>query len=262
MRLAANHPYLVFKNRNTSFSDIPICGFCNEECDDPIMSKCKHIFCREEAKNFLLESPECPVCKIKISIDLNQVYDYKVQTKIDPNNWISSTKIEFLVQQLTNLHNNNTKIEKSIIFSQYVNFLEILRWRLERAGFRCVVIYGNMQINQRKVAIDKFNNESHITVFLISLKAGGVALNLTEANNVFLMDLWWNPAVEEQAMDRIHRIGQHRPIRIHRIIIENSIESKILELQNKKKALFESSIEQNYAAVEKINEEDLHFLFN
>lgn len=63
-------------------------------------------------------------------------------------------------------------------------------------------------------------------------------------------------------MDRIHRIGQHRPIRIHRIIIENSIESKILELQNKKKALFESSIEQNYAAVEKINEEDLHFLFN
>lgn len=262
MRLATNHPYLVFKNNSNVLSDLPICGFCNEECDDPIISKCKHVFCREEAKNFLLESSECPVCKVKITIDLNQVYEYNIKTKIDPTNWMSSTKIEYLIQKLTNMQSNKTKLEKSIVFSQYVNFLEILRWRLERAGFRCVVIYGNMPITQRKAAIEKFNLDSSITVFLISLKAGGVALNLTEASNVFLMDLWWNPAVEEQAMDRIHRIGQHRPIRIHRIIIENSIESKILELQKKKKALFESSVEQNYSAVEKINEEDLHFLFN
>ncbi|WUR05070.1 DNA repair protein RAD16 [Vairimorpha necatrix] len=262
MRLAANHPYLVYKNNENAMSDIPICGFCNEECDDPVISKCKHVFCREEAKKFLLLSSECPVCKIKITIDLNQVYEYKLTTKLDPTNWMSSTKIEYLIEQLTRLNSNKNKIEKSIVFSQYVNFLEILRWRLERAGFRCVTIYGNMPQNQRKAAIEKFNNESEITVFLISLKAGGVALNLTEANNVFLMDLWWNPAVEEQAMDRIHRIGQHRPIRIHRIIIQNSIESKILELQKKKKVLFESAVEQNYGAVEKINEEDLHFLFS
>ena len=95
-----------------------------------------------------------------------------------------------------------------------MNFLEILRWRLERAGFRCVKIYGSMSMSQRKAAIAEFNENPAITVFLISLKAGGVALNLTEAENVFIMDLWWNPAVEEQAMDRIHRIGQHRPIRI------------------------------------------------
>ncbi|KAK6089437.1 hypothetical protein P3W45_001574 [Vairimorpha bombi] len=249
MRLATNHPYLVFKNNSNVLSDLPICGFCNDECDDPIISKCKHVFCREEAKNFLLESSECPVCKVKITIDLNQVYEYNIKTKIDPSNWMSSTKIEYLIQKLTNMQSNKKKLEKSIVFSQYVNFLEILRWRLERAGFRCVVIYGNMPITQRKAAIEKFNSDSSITVFLISLKAGGVALNLTEASNVFLMDLWWNPAVEEQAMDRIHRIGQHRPIRIHRIIIENSIESKILELQKKKKALFESSVEQNYSAI-------------
>lgn len=262
MRLAANHPYLVYKNNQNVLSDLPICGFCNEECDDPIISKCKHIFCREEARMFFLETSECPVCKVKITIDLNQVYEYNIKTQLDPTNWTSSTKIEFLVQKLTELNTNKNNLEKSIVFSQYVNFLEILRWRLERAGFRCVVIYGNMPINQRKAAIEKFNTDHNITVFLISLKAGGVALNLTEANNVFLMDLWWNPAVEEQAMDRIHRIGQHRPIKIHRVIIENSIESKILELQKKKKALFESSVERNYAAVEKISEEDLHFLFN
>lgn len=260
MRLATNHPYLAIKKDNIT-NDIPICGFCNEEADDPVISKCKHVFCREEAKNFLAESPLCPVCKINITIDLNQTFSYNIQTKIDPTSWTSSTKIEYLVQQLFSLREKNST-QKSIIFSQYVNFLEILRWRLERAGFRCVKIYGNMLISQRKAAIDIFNKDSNITVFLISLKAGGVALNLTEASNVFLMDLWWNPAVEEQAMDRIHRIGQHRPIRIHRIIIENSIESKILLLQKKKKALFDSSIEKDYSAVSKLSEDDLHFLFN
>ncbi|KAF9761217.1 DNA repair protein RAD16 [Nosema granulosis] len=261
MRLATNHPFLAIKKDKTINSDIPICGFCNEEADDPVFSKCKHVFCREEAKNFLADSPLCPVCKINITIDLNQVYNYNIETKIDPSTWISSTKIEYLIQKLVSLRDENVA-QKSIVFSQYVNFLEILRWRLERAGFRCVKIYGNMLISQRKAAIDIFNKDSHITVFLISLKAGGVALNLTEANNVFLMDLWWNPAVEEQAMDRIHRIGQHRPIRIHRIIIENSIESKILLLQKKKKALFDSSIEKNYSAIGKLSEDDLHFLFN
>ena len=77
-------------------------------------------------------------------------------------------------------------------------------------------------------------NNVHVNVFLVSLKAGGVALNLTEASRVFILDPWWNPAVELQAMDRVHRIGQYRPITVTRLIIDNSIESKILELQKKK----------------------------
>jgi DNA repair protein RAD16 len=81
-----------------------------------------------------------------------------------------------------------------------------------------------------------------VTVFLISLKAGGVALNLTEASRVFICDPWWNPAAELQAMDRIHRLGQRRPIRITRLIIENSIESRIVQLQEKKTALVESTV--------------------
>ena len=118
-----------------------------------------------------------------------------------------------------------------------------------------------MTVTQRKAAIDAFNNNPEITVFLISLKAGGVALNLTEAENVFIMDLWWNPAVEEQAMDRIHRIGQFRPIRIYRMVIENSIESRVLILQQKKKALFETAVDNNMEALNRLNEDDLNFLF-
>ena len=79
-----------------------------------------------------------------------------------------------------------------------------------------------------------------VTVFLISLKAGGVALNLTEASHCFIMDPWWNPAVENQAVDRIHRLGQKRPIRVTRLVIENSIESRIVQLQDKKMLLFQS----------------------
>ncbi|EJW02834.1 hypothetical protein EDEG_02775 [Edhazardia aedis USNM 41457] len=119
-----------------------------------------------------------------------------------------------------------------------------------------------MTLTQRKAAIEQFNSDPKITVFLISLKAGGVALNLTEASRVFLMDLWWNPAVEEQAMDRIHRIGQHRPIRINRIIIEDSIESRILKLQEKKKALFDSAVECDVSALQRLTEDDLLFLFS
>lgn len=119
-----------------------------------------------------------------------------------------------------------------------------------------------MLLSQRETNIRVFQTNSDVNILLISLKAGGLALNLTEANNVFLMDPWWNPAVEEQAMDRIHRIGQFRPIRIYKIIIEDSIESKILELQKKKKALFNLTVENDCNALEKLQREDMLFLFN
>ncbi|RKO95464.1 hypothetical protein CAUPRSCDRAFT_1479, partial [Caulochytrium protostelioides] len=100
-----------------------------------------------------------------------------------------------------------------------------------------------------------------VTVFLVSLKAGGVALNLTEASRVFVLDPWFNPAVEDQAFDRIHRLGQHRPITITRLIIANSIESRILELQGKKKLLFDSTIGQDLESLSRITRQEMEFLF-
>lgn len=124
-----------------------------------------------------------------------------------------------------------------------------------------VKLDGRMGPQERDTVIRKFMKDPSVTVFLVSLKAGGVALNLTEASRVYVMDPWWNPAAEDQAFDRIHRIGQHRPIRITRMIIENSIESRILLLQDKKKALFDSTIGKDQNAVGKLSEEDLQFLF-
>jgi DNA repair protein RAD16 len=261
MRMAVNHPFLTFKNSNV-LGSVPLCGFCSCEADDPVKSKCNHVFCRAEVEIMLESTNKCPVCHVPITIDFQSNYNEASVSSalISVDNWQSSTKVEMLIEMLNSLKSSG-KSPKSIVFSQFVNFLEILRWRLERAGFRCVKIYGSMSISQRKASIDEFNKNPEITVFLISLKAGGVALNLTEAENVFIMDLWWNPAVEEQAMDRIHRIGQYRPIRIHRLIIENSIESRVLILQQKKKALFETAVDNNMEALHRLSEDDLNFLF-
>lgn len=118
-----------------------------------------------------------------------------------------------------------------------------------------------MSPEARNRTIKHFMENPGVTVFLVSLKAGGVALNLTEASRVYLMDPWWNPSVEVQAMDRIHRLGQHRPIIVKRMVIENSIESRIIELQNKKSAMIEAAIGKDDGAMGRLSVSDLRFLF-
>ncbi|KAJ3386689.1 DNA repair protein rad16 [Lobulomyces angularis] len=311
MRLAANHPELVTqKFRKDDDKTTLVCGLCSEEAEDAVLSKCKHVFCREDAKQFIeiappalkedfvdIENPliytrikkgrgkqkegglACPVCFAEFSIDLTQpevtpedvfgksavessksVTKLGILNKIDLSAWKSSTKIEALVSELTDLQKEGQTL-KSIVFSQFVSFLDLIQWRLARSGFSCVKLDGRMSPKQRDLVIKKFMQDPTVTVFLVSLKAGGVALNLTEASRVFVMDPWWNGAVEDQAFDRIHRLGQHRPIRITRMIIENSIESRILQLQEKKKALFDSTVGKDVAALAKLSEEDLQFLF-
>ena len=122
-------------------------------------------------------------------------------------------------------------------------------------------------------------NNVHVTVFLVSLKAGGVALNLTEASTVFLMDSWWNPAVEyrkdprlsysqrlltafSEAMDRIHRLGQHRPVRAVKIVIEDSIESRIIQLQEKKMAMVDATLSADDQAMGRLTPTDVSSLLS
>ncbi|KAJ3270083.1 hypothetical protein HDV01_000577 [Terramyces sp. JEL0728] len=251
-----------------------VCGICHEEAEDPIISKCKHVFCRQDAYQFIQslpdsDKPKCPTCFRPLAIDLSQPELEKGDEKhiqksivnyINLSTWRSSTKIEALVEELTLLKSEDATA-KSLVFSQFVSFLDLVHWRLSRGGFNVVKLDGRMGPNERAAVINSFTTDPTITVFLISLKAGGIALNLTEASRVFVMDPWWNPAVEDQAMDRIHRLGQHRPIKITRMIVENSIESRILELQHKKKALFDSTVGKDMDSLARLSEEDLQFLF-
>ncbi|KAI8139099.1 SNF2 family N-terminal domain-containing protein [Fennellomyces sp. T-0311] len=277
MRLCANHPDLVTKKKDNSDNKQLVCMLCSEPPEDAISAACRHVFCRECCIQYMQsfdsfetdQQPKCPTCFSNFSVDLSQpplelesgrgthsaFSKTSIVNRIDMDKWRSSTKIEALVEELSNLRREDRTI-KSIVFSQFVNFLDLVHWRLSRAGFECIRLDGTMTPQQRDAAINHFMTKPSVTVFLISLKAGGVALNLTEASRVFICDPWWNPA-----MDRIHRLGQRRPIRITRLVIENSIESRIVQLQDKKMALVDSTLGKDTSALERLSVEDLRFLF-
>lgn len=292
MRQMSNHPDLVLRSASGAAAklagemhEVNVCRICTEEAEDAIMSRCRHVFCRACMRQYLetVEAPEdgagepdCPYCHAPLSVDLeasaleppqkfSTPHDPKRQgilSRLDLDNWRSSTKIEALVEELEKLRELPDRTVKSLVFSQFVNFLDLIAFRLQRAGFSICRLEGNMTPEARNRTIKHFMENPGVTVFLVSLKAGGVALNLTEASRVYLMDPWWNPAVEVQAMDRIHRLGQHRPIVVKRMVIEDSIESRIVELQNKKSAMIEAAIGQDDSAMNRLSVSDLQFLFS
>ncbi|XP_019094770.1 PREDICTED: ATP-dependent helicase rhp16-like [Camelina sativa] len=151
---------------------------------------------------------------------------------------------------------------KAIVFSQFTSFLDLISYALGKSGVSYVKVVGGMSRAARDTAVNKFKEDKNCRVFLTGLKTGGVALNLTAASHVFMMDPWWNPAAERQAQDRIHRIGQYKPIRVVRFIMEKTVEERILTLQRKKEELFESTVgDSDENAVPNLTEEDIMSLF-
>jgi len=140
--------------------------------------------------------------------------------------------------------------------------LALIREKLEEKGIPYVYFDGSTSAADREKAVRQFQEDENIRVFLISLKAGGVGLNLTAASYVFIVDPWWNPAVEQQAIDRTHRIGQTNNIFAYRMICKDTIEDKILVLQEKKKALARDLISDDSGFVKSLTREDVEYLFS
>merc|ERR1719473_2192185 len=139
--------------------------------------------------------------------------------------------------------------------------LELCEFRMKQLGIACVVLRGGMSIQARNDALVAFNTDPSLRVILISLKAGGEGLNLQVANHVFLLDPWWNPACEMQAIQRAHRIGQTREVKAVRLITKDTIEEKIVQLQEKKQLVFDATMDGSAVALAKLTEQDLRFLF-
>lgn len=146
---------------------------------------------------------------------------------------LPSSKLAQFAYLLRDILENKHRV---LVFSQFVRYLEIVKKYLEEEKITYQYLDGQTPQKQRKEIISNFN-EGEDSVFLLSLKAGGVGLNLTAADYVILLDPWWNPAVENQAADRAHRIGQTKPVTIYRLISKKTIEEKILELHQTKKDL-------------------------
>jgi SNF2 family DNA or RNA helicase len=146
-----------------------------------------------------------------------------------------------------------------LVFSQFVSMLKILRNALDEDRIRYEYLDGSTQ--DRTERIDRFQNDPTVSVFLISLKAGGSGLNLTAADTVIHFDPWWNPAVEDQASDRAHRIGQNKVVTVYRLVAAGTIEEKILELKEKKKELVAAVLTEDSGGAKKLSRTDLDELF-
>jgi superfamily II DNA or RNA helicase len=147
---------------------------------------------------------------------------------------LQSTKVDFLMENLEQLVNEG---HKTLVFSQFTTYLDMIENKIKVAGWKMARIDGSQTIKKRGEQVELFQN-GDAQIFLISLKAGGFGLNLTAASYIFLMDPWWNPAVERQAIDRAHRIGQENKLTVYRPIIKESVEEKVLVLQQSKRELF------------------------
>ncbi|KAF8932902.1 hypothetical protein CPC16_004898 [Podila verticillata] len=278
------------------------CNYCfHPWTATPIVTRCEHIFCPECIKklspiSFMLiqkananvsVAPElktdfaCPQCATNVRpVDMIQIQEDSedklaaadgechMHTRKDDNGmFIHSTKVKALMDDLVRAKEiadkSGAPIAKSVVFSQWTSMLDLIEDGLRENNIRFTRLDGTMQRNDRTLAMTNFKENPEVSVILISLKAGGVGLNLTAAQRVYLMDPHWNPSVESQAIDRIHRLGQTKPVDVIRFIIKESIEENILELQKRKTELSEMTFSEKLSKQEVLKRrlEDLKYLF-
>ncbi|KAK6776466.1 hypothetical protein RDI58_027467 [Solanum bulbocastanum] len=235
------------------------CPICLEAFEDAVLTPCAHRLCREclLASWRNSNSGLCPVCRNTVSRQelITAPSDNRFQVDVEKN-WVESSKVSALLFELKRLHSVGSK---SIVFSQWTAFLDLLQIPLSRSSIPFVRLDGTLNQQQREKVIKKFSEEDHISVLLMSLKAGGVGINLTAASNAFVMDPWWNPAVEEQAVMRVHRIGQTKQVMIKRFIVKGSVEERMEAVQARKQRMISGALTDQEVRTARI--EELKMLF-
>ncbi len=216
---------------------------------------------KSEYRNELLQSIENGTYKnsqvqiLQGLMKLRQIANHPFM--IDESYEGESGKFENVIHTLENVLLRGHKV---LVFSQFVKQLNIYRNYLDEEEIQYSYLDG--ATTNRAQVVKEFTENKDIKLFLISIKAGGVGLNLTEADYVFILDPWWNPAVEQQAVDRTHRIGQDKKVFIYKFITKDSVEEKILALQNRKKLVAESLITTEDSFVKSLSQEDIREILN
>ncbi|XP_057474411.1 DNA repair protein RAD5A [Actinidia eriantha] len=235
------------------------CPICLEAFEDAVLTPCAHRLCREclLASWRTHTSGLCPVCRKTVSRQDLITAPTKSRFQIDvEKNWVESSKVAALLKELEILRSSGSK---SIVFSQWTAFLDLLQIPLSRSSIPFLRLDGTLNQLQREKVIKQFSEESDILVLLMSLKAGGVGINLTAASNAFVLDPWWNPAVEEQAVMRIHRIGQTKKVMIKRFIVKGTVEERMEAVQARKQRMISGALTDQEVRTARI--EELKMLF-
>ena len=233
------------------------CPICLSPPSKTVITSCTHIYCQTCILKILKSaSSRCPICRRSLSKeDLFIAPEVQHADEEGSGDLASDKPLSSKVQALLELLKRSQKEDpssKSVVFSQFRKMLLLLEGPLKKAGFRILRLDGSMTPKKRSDVIKQFAvaGPDSPTVLLASLKAAGAGVNLTAASTVYLFDPWWNPGVEEQAMDRVHRIGQKRAVKVVRLIIKGSIEERILELQERKKRLISGAFGRKGGAKE------------
>jgi len=262
-----------------------VCTDALTEVSVRVLKSCRHAFCADcIARVSGAAAATCPLCRTSftqgdiLSHEALTIAAKDAAADADPGTAgakanvsavaaIASTppKITALLHAIAEMHEEGPEL-KCVVFSQFTGMLNIIAAKLREAGIGYGRLDGSMSSAARKQAVSGWkapNSAGAPSVMLISTKAGGTGLNLTEANRAFLMDVWWNSAVDDQAMDRIHRLGQTRPVKVVRYIAERSIEGRILELQRRKAALGKGALHRLSAEEARVaRAQDLKSLFD
>lgn len=259
------HPFLMRRTKEQVAPDLPEKSEVIMYCEmGPKQRKIYELYKNSFRARILGEIDERGLGKVQLSVltglmKLRQICDSPaILNDEEYANENHSIKIQELMRSIL----ENTGNHKSLVFSQFLGMLHLIREELEKQKIPYVYFDGGTSSADREKAITDFQEKDDVRVFLISLKAGGVGLNLTAADYVYIVDPWWNPAVEQQAIDRTHRIGQTKNIFAYRMICKDTIEEKILLLQERKLSLVKDLVNEENAFLKKLTKEDIEYLLS
>ncbi|ROW14507.1 hypothetical protein VPNG_03176 [Cytospora leucostoma] len=213
------------------------CPVCIDDLKSPVITHCKHVFCGDCIRKVIQTQGKCPMCRAKLDSE-KQLLEPAPESsgqddQLDSDTQSSKTEALLKILQAT-LKNPGSKV---IIFSQWTSFLTIIENQLKANGYKYTRIDGSMKTETRDAAMRALQGDPDTRIMLASLAVCSVGLNLVAADTVILADSWWAPAIEDQAVDRVHRLGQTRPTTVWRLVMEGSVEERVLDIQAEKRQL-------------------------
>ncbi|POR38799.1 Helicase-like transcription factor [Tolypocladium paradoxum] len=244
MKLLENEEVVAFTDKNRALLQEALrlylesqedCAVCYEIPTAPVITHCKHVFCRACITKVIQIQHKCPMCRNALTEDclLEPAPEGKFDDNFDTDTQSSKTEAMLQIVRAT-IKNPGSKV---VVFSQWTSFLNIVQNQLKRADIKFCRIDGSMNTDKRDRAIDALDNDPDTRVMLASLAVCSVGLNLVSADTVILSDSWWAPAIEDQAIDRVHRLGQTRETTVWRLVMEETVEERVLDIQSEKREL-------------------------
>ncbi|KAG2246799.1 hypothetical protein Bca52824_086427 [Brassica carinata] len=303
LRQACDHPQLVHRSTSDPYgkesveavqrlskearinllnrleSSSAICNICNDPPEHPVVTLCGHVFCYQCISEHISGDENiCPVRSCREYLGRDVVFSESALRNCVANDLgyssssqdksffqkseFTSSKIKAVLDILSRSHEGDN-FTITLVFSQWNGMLDLVELCFEENGIEFRRLDGTMSLAARDRAVKEFSNDPDVEVMLMSLKAGNLGLNMVAASHVILLDLWWNPSAEDQAIDRAHRIGQTRPVSVTRVTIKDTVEDRMLFLQEEKRRMVASAYGEDHggSSATRLTVDDLKYLF-